>query len=82
MLITFIISLLVAFAILYYFKAKAARNNGYIDGVAMLETNSRQQVQGYLNNFRNEQASTSYNFWYKSGVKKAIAEYMRNYWHD
>lgn len=79
MLITFIISLVVAFAVLYYFKAKAARNYGYLTGVAMLETNSRQQVQGYLDNFSNSQASTSYNFWYKLGVKKAL---RRNYWYD
>lgn len=82
MLLAFIISLVVTFAVLYYFKAKAARNYGYLAGVAMLETNSRQQVQGYLTSFSNSQANASYNFWYKSGVKKALTEYSRSYWHD
>lgn len=79
MLITFVVSLVVAFAVLYYFKAKVARNYGYLTGVTMRQTNSRQQVQGYLDNFSNSQASASYNFWYKSGVKKAL---RRNYWYD
>lgn len=82
MLLTFIISLVVAFVVMYYFKAKTARNYGYLAGVAMLETNSRQKVQSYLDNYSNKQANASYNFWYKSGVKKALVEYMRNYWHD
>ena len=82
MLLTFIASLVVAFVVLYYFKAKAARNYGYLTGVAMLETNSRQQVQGYINSYSNNKVSASYNFWYKVGVKKAITEYMRSYWHD
>lgn len=79
MLLTFIASFCITFAILYYFKAKAARNYGYLTGIAMLETNCRQQVQGYLASFRNNQASASYNFWYKSGVKKALVEYTKNY---
>lgn len=82
MLITFIVSLVVAFLVLYYFKAKVARNHGYLTGVEMLETNTRQKVQGYLNSYNNSKTSASYNFWYKYGVKKALVEYMRNYWHD
>lgn len=82
MLITFITSLVVAFVVLYYFKAKAARNYGYFAGKSMLRTNSRQQVQGYLDNFNNGPTSVSYDFWYKSGVKKALADYSRSYRHD
>jgi hypothetical protein len=74
MLITFIVSFVVAFVVLYYFKAKAAVGYGYFIGVLMLRTNSKQQIQGYIANFSNSNTSTSYNYWYKLGVKKALKD--------
>ena len=81
MLITFIISLVVSFVVLYSLHAKIARNHGYEFGRSMLTFNSAAQVQGYLDNFIGS-SSSNYNYWYKAGIKKALLEFKRKYGHD
>lgn len=79
MLLTFITSFTIAFAILYYALAKRAKNFGYKVGIAMLQTNSVHQVRGYMSKLK---PFSSFSFWYKAGIKKAIAKYERSWIHD
>lgn len=78
MLLTFIVSLVVAFVVLYYFKSKAAIADGYNCAMIMLKTNSAEQVLGYMKHYSSYSHSVNYTYLYKFGVKKALKEY----WHD
>lgn len=79
MLITFITSFTIAFAILYYAQAKRTKAFGYRVGISMLQTNSVYQVRGYIDKL---ESYSSFNFWYKAGIKKAIVKYKQSYIHD